>query len=752
MLSIVSCLPKEKAENIDLSNLNERQSEIAEIGAQYDLSEDAIKSMVANDNEQISPRMYANEYAKMYLLGKQETIDSIDEAIRRNPEVRDTIQRIGTQAAGVAFSEANTPSVKTILRPETKPSGKVVQDFNPTSEDNVINKVLRRQAKASGIDIIVTDDMSKYTKQGNAQGVAFLDNGKVVLNKDVANILGTADHEILGHFGKALAPEAYKELASIIVDTYQKDLGIRGYDDFIQNLKSEAKEQGIYLTESTAQEEAIAYGLETMAMNTDAMEKFIDRLQDSTMTEAEKKTILDKLKEFVKHIINTLKERLKDARVRTGTESMLKADIDANKVAEAKLKVYEEIRSNLESMTEGEGAVSEKGKYSFAGVKSRTANTTLLREAQDLLEKGESKEDVFKKTGWFKGLDGKWRYEIDDSEFNLQGGKLNLGVTTLNELVNAEKLFKAYPQLKDTTITLAPNDSDAYGIFYGDDNAIALSKRFFKNDIALRAEQKIKNSSEYKDHLKRLEKIEADTKEEYDTALNKYITALKKNHFKINEQVQEVKDRYYEVSDKRSDLTQEEIDRWISSEKGKELSDIYNIDFDLNTINPENEDELTTTLIHEIQHAIQEIENFENGASPEWWKNIRQYYNAPYTPDENNWDNQLDKQQVAISRAIHNIINNDNIEIPDLDIENDIMTNNTQIEEKIEQNYMAINPGDIKIDEKRVLFKKKEKKEEDPLEKIMNRNIPRTLDRNCQFCNTPLGDDERICPLCGRIN
>lgn len=98
-------------------------------------------------------------------------------------------------------------------------------------------------------------------------------------------------------------------------------------------------------------------------------------------------------------------------------------------------------------------------------------------------------------------------------------------------------------------------------------------------------------------------------------------------------------------------------------------------------------------------------------------------------------------------------LKNENLEIPDISINDEnIMLNNTQIEDKPKPEFMAINPGDIKIQEKKPLFKKKEKPEEDPLAKIMKRNVPMTLGRTCQFCNTPLGDDERICPLCGRIN
>lgn len=91
-------------------------------------------------------------------------------------------------------------------------------------------------------------------------------------------------------------------------------------------------------------------------------------------------------------------------------------------------------------------------------------------------------------------------------------------------------------------------------------------------------------------------------------------------------------------------------------------------------------------------------------------------------------------------------------EVPDISMDDNFMTNNIQVEEQPKQEFMALNPSDIKVEEKMPVFKKKEKNEEDPLEKLLKRNIPMSLGRTCQFCNTPLGDDERICPICGRIN
>lgn len=59
-------------------------------------------------------------------------------------------------------------------------------------------------------------------------------------------------------------------------------------------------------------------------------------------------------------------------------------------------------------------------KFSFAGQKSQTANKYQLSTAQERLNNGENAEKVRQDTGWFKSVDGKWRYEIDDSEAKLR--------------------------------------------------------------------------------------------------------------------------------------------------------------------------------------------------------------------------------------------------------------------------------------------------------------------------------------------
>ena len=102
--------------------------------------------------------------------------------------------------------------------------------------------------------------------------------------------------------------------------------------------------------------------------------------------------------------------------------------------------------------------------YSFAGEQSKTADTKKLYQAFGMAASGKSPQEIFKATGWLKGKDGKWRYEIPDllSKINFANVKKR-GVAMLEKAYDNPKLYEAYPFLKKIRIEAAEMDADTYG-------------------------------------------------------------------------------------------------------------------------------------------------------------------------------------------------------------------------------------------------------------------------------------------------
>ena len=104
---------------------------------------------------------------------------------------------------------------------------------------------------------------------------------------------------------------------------------------------------------------------------------------------AEQKKTFSKLEKELRAFEGILFEALnKRARVQGGVE---------NAVDKLNEKMYNE---------------GDDTRYSFAGEKAKTADLKRLAEAEKMLENGLPAEQIFKETGWLKGADGLWRFEI----------------------------------------------------------------------------------------------------------------------------------------------------------------------------------------------------------------------------------------------------------------------------------------------------------------------------------------------------
>ena len=196
-------------------------------------------------------------------------------------------------------------------------------------------------------------------------------------------------------------------------------------------------------------------------------------------------------------------------------------------------------------------------KYSMGGLKAETADKSALEKAMELEKDGTDSEKIRKETGWFKGYDGKWRFEIDNSELEFK--------------TDIEKNRAAAIELAKMKVKSAELEEKIV------------------NDTATKAEE-----NEYYNLDEKMIEYRKGVK------LSDVI-----NHPKLFEAYPQLKnvDVYYEIS---------------SGNRG-----VYSSNGNVIMLNPMHTiDEQKEAIIHEIQHAIQGIENFANGSNLEYWKNL----------------------------------------------------------------------------------------------------------------------------------
>lgn len=116
-------------------------------------------------------------------------------------------------------------------------------------------------------------------------------------------------------------------------------------------------------------------------------------------------------------------------------------------------------------------------RFSYAGKNANGANLDSLREAQEMQAAGADMESIRKATGWHEGMDGKWRFEINDSRMQLRADAADIpNYTTLGELVDAPELFEAYPDMADLSVTFHTLEDGQNGGYSRKFDSIELSR------------------------------------------------------------------------------------------------------------------------------------------------------------------------------------------------------------------------------------------------------------------------------------
>ena len=243
--------------------------------------------------------------------------------------------------------------------------------------------------------------------------------------------------------------------------------------------------------------------------------------------------------------------------IEKGTERTSAGTSKSSKTAFIPFGATNSISENRNNVNTKNDESSNDIKYSMGGLKAETADKSALEKAMELEKDGTDSEKIRKETGWFKGYDGKWRFEIDNSELKFK--------------TDIEKNRAA---------------------------AIELAKMKVKS---AELEEKIVNNTATK----------AEENEYYnlDEKMIEYRKGVKLsdviNHPKLFEAYPQLKnvDVYYDISS---------VNRGVYSSNGNVIM-----------LNPMHTiDEQKEAIIHEIQHAIQGIENFANGSNLEYWKNL----------------------------------------------------------------------------------------------------------------------------------
>ena len=133
--------------------------------------------------------------------------------------------------------------------------------------------------------------------------------------------------------------------------------------------------------------------------------------------------------------------------------------------------------TEIKKGTTGESESNGK-RYSVAGLNSETADRQSLDGAISMYNIGTPMDTIRRRTGWWLGKDGKWRYEISDDKMQFNPDGFVKNPETVGDYVKHDQLFRAYPWIADVKVNMVDKvtggTKETNGKYSNDGNFIEL--------------------------------------------------------------------------------------------------------------------------------------------------------------------------------------------------------------------------------------------------------------------------------------
>ena len=409
-------------------NVTERQAvfdqgtqELLDTFRPYDYADEMLKTYALSE-EQTSPTTYALAFstvADIYGKSTSLTKQQAQAASRRDGGAAAILT---DEQFSCAFDAGRNSKDSSIQNSVTRKSSKGAVSFKgvqyqgmtyrAATKDMVSDaelSVLKTMSKAVGVDMVLYQSEEQNGEYQGANG--FYRNGTMYLdvhagaNKttEQSAILLTAAHE-LTHYLRENNAEAYAGLRDFVTNHL-----IESGTDIETLAQRKIDREGGAISMEDAAEEVIADSCEMMLENT----------QVPQMMAKENPGLFAQIREWLAEFAAKLRRAFEGVQARSAeAQAMMQYAEELQQMWDnAIVGAAQNVRNNAQAKADNANRSSEnkKGKASYGGRNAKTANLDALARAEQMEERDTDAETIRRETGWFRGMDGKWRFEIDDS-------------------------------------------------------------------------------------------------------------------------------------------------------------------------------------------------------------------------------------------------------------------------------------------------------------------------------------------------
>ena len=310
-----------------------------------------------NNLKGASVSTYVSQAKMLYDLGVAKPDVPFNEFVMRNPAFYPAVKFLGDKAINIYRSgqtdaksyDAYIEEQRKNKKSPTKTTRHIEGEYkNISDSDSTIDDVFISVARKTRVDI---ERHSDGRQGGNGQFIPSL--VKIIINADGSGEYNALIHE-LGEFGLAYNEQEYKNVQSAIRDWYVSYKGADNFNALVDAyIDTYTKAEGSK-TRAEAIDELTNDAVSGLFSTDEGVEQFAKWLSDNK-TEAEKKSIIETIADFLKSVIEKIKNVIATSNLQTAARNAMEMEQKrADHIRKQFLDMLDNASNNLYNGTEVE--------------------------------------------------------------------------------------------------------------------------------------------------------------------------------------------------------------------------------------------------------------------------------------------------------------------------------------------------------------------------------------------------------------
>ena len=310
-----------------------------------------------NNLKGASVNTYVSQAKMLYDLGVAKPDVPFNEFVMRNPAFYPAVKFLGDKAINIYRSgqtdaksyDAYIEEQRKNKKSPTKATRHIEGEYkNISDSDSTIDDVFTEVARKTRVDI---ERHSDGRQGGNGQFIPSL--AKIIINADGSGEYNALIHE-LGEFGLAYNEQEYKNVQSAIRDWYVSCKGADNFNSLVDAyIDTYTKAEGSK-TRAEAIDELTNDAVSGLFSTDEGVEQFAKWLSDNK-TEAEKKSIIETIADFLKSVIEKIKSVIATSNLQTAARNAMEMEQKrADHIRKQFLDMLDNASNNLYNGTEVE--------------------------------------------------------------------------------------------------------------------------------------------------------------------------------------------------------------------------------------------------------------------------------------------------------------------------------------------------------------------------------------------------------------